>query len=549
MNDRNDDGENRLPPPHEGTSKLNGEETQGVGAREWAGFVLMCLGMFMAILDIQIVATSLPTIGAGLGIAPNRMVWVQTGYLTAEIIAIPLTGYLTARLGMRWLFVGAVSLFTVASVGCALSGGFGQLIAWRILQGFSGGTLIPAVFAAVFLLFPQRSQSLATTIAGVAAVLAPTVGPIAGGWITQSFSWHWLFMINVAPGILAAIGVTTLLGGPATAPRGRRAVDLLALALLAAGLTALQLGLKDAPAFGWRSARVVGYLVLFVGCTAGFVRRTLASRAPLVELRCFADRNFAIGAVLSFVLGFGLFGSTYLMPFFLGLVREHGPLRIGEIMLVTGAAQLLTAPAAVYLERRVAPRRLTAFGYLLFAAGLLMSARQTAETDFAAMVVPQIMRGAAIMFCLLPPTRMALGRLPAELVADGSGLFNLMRNLGGAVGLAVIDTTIFSRAATEGGRITELLRAGDLATALRIGIPKDAFLEQRGQAPDEFAVEMIRPLIEKAALVPAINAAWLLCGILTAVAAASVLWVKRTPLGTTPTSAERALPPAMQLRG
>ena len=510
---------------------LNGGETPAAGWREWTGFVLMCVGMFMAILDIQIVATSLPAIQAALGISPDQMVWVQTAYLTAEIVAIPLTGYLTHRLGMRWLFVGAVSLFTFASFGCALSHNFEQLIAWRIVQGFAGGTLIPAVFAAVFLLFPERDEGLATTIAGVAAVLAPTVGPIVGGWITQTYSWHWLFRINIVPGIVAAVGVAWFLRGRAAERHGPRAIDLAALVLLAIGLTALELGLKDAPSLGWGAPRVAAWLGLFLACGGAFVWRTLVSRAPLVELRCFADRNFTIGCVLSFMLGFGLFGSTYLMPFFLGLVREHGPLQIGEIMLVTGVTQLLAAPLAIYLERRIDPRLLTAFGFVLFATGLLMSAGQTAQTDFKAMFLPQMVRGAATMFCLLPPTRMALGHLPDPLVADGSGLFNLMRNLGGAVGLALIDTTIFSRAATESSRIAEQLRAGDVATAVNIGIPRDSFLEQRGQPLDDFAVEMIRPLVEKASLVPAVNDAWLLCGVLTAAAVTMVLLVKRAPPG------------------
>lgn len=503
-------------------------EPPAAGYREWTGFILMCLGMFMAILDIQIVATSLPTIQAALGIAPDRMIWVQTAYLTAEIVAIPLTGYLTARIGMRWLFTGAVSLFTIASFGCAISTNFGELIAWRIVQGFSGGTLIPAVFAAVFLLFPPRSQALATTIAGVAAVLAPTIGPIVGGWITQSYSWHWLFRVNILPGIVAAAGVALFLRGRVAERHGARAIDLVALLLLATSLIALQIGLKDAPSLSWSAPHVLTLLGLSAASAAGFVGRTWFSAAPLVQLRCFADRHFTIGCILSFVLGFGLFGSTYLMPFFLGLVRDHGPLRIGEIMLVTGLTQLATAPLAVWAERRVDPRWLTAFGFALFAIGLLLSARQTAQTDFADMLVPQMVRGAAIMFCLLPPTRMALGRLPAAMVADGSGLFNLMRNLGGAVGLALIDTTIFSRAATEGSRIADKLRAGDVATAVKIGIPRDTFLEQRGQPLDEFATEMIRPLVEKAALVPAVNAAWLLCGLLTGLMLFTLLFVKRT---------------------
>ena len=500
------------------------------GPRAWAGFTFMCIGMFMAILDIQIVATSLPTIQAALGIAPDQMVWIQTAYLTAEIVAIPLTGYLTGLLGMRRLFVGAVTLFTLASLGCAMSGGFGSLIAWRVVQGFSGGVLIPIVFSAVFLLFPERVQGTATTIAGVAAVLAPTIGPIVGGYVTQAYSWHWLFLVNIVPGAVSAVAAAILLrGNPATERAGvRRPIDAPALVLLAIALVALQIGLKDAPGFGWGSQRVAGLLALSAGAAAAFAWRTWGARAPLVELRCLADRNFAIGCGLSFVLGFGLFGSTYLMPFFLGLVREHGSLRIGEIMLVTGIAQLIAAPVAVWAERRFDPRWLTGFGFALFAVGLLLSTRQTAETDFHAMIVPQIVRGAAIMFCLLPPTRMALGRLPAHLVADGSGLFNLTRNLGGAVGLALIDTVIFSRAATEGRAIAAKLQAGDIGTAVGIGIPRDAFLEQRGQPVDEFTMEMVRPLVEKAALVPAVNAAWLLCGVLTAVALVAVLWVRRT---------------------
>ena len=214
------------------------------------------------------------------------------------------------------------------------------------------------------------------------------------------------------------------------------------------------------------------------------------------------------------------------MPFFLGLVREHGPLRIGEIMLVTGVAQLLSAPIAIWLERRVEPRILTFFGFALFAAGMFMSTRQTPQTDFAEMVAPQIVRGVAIMFCLLPPTRMALGRLPDALVADASGLFNLMRNIGGAVGLALVDTTIFSRAPIEASHIGKQLRAGDVATAVHIGIPRDAFLEQLGQPPDDTTIEMVRPLVEKASLVLATNAAWSVIGIVVAAALSFVFFVR-----------------------
>ena len=186
-------------------------ETGDPDLATWLGFLLMCLGMFMAILDIQVVATSLPTIRQAFGISADAMSWIQTAYLIAEVIAIPLTGLFTRVLSLRWLFVMAIALFTLASIGCAFSGRFGVLIGFRIVQGFAGGTLIPAVFSAVFLLFPARLHPTATTVGGVVAVLAPTIGPVVGGWITATWSWHWLFLINVIPGLIAASATPFLL--------------------------------------------------------------------------------------------------------------------------------------------------------------------------------------------------------------------------------------------------------------------------------------------------------------------------------------------------
>jgi DHA2 family multidrug resistance protein len=490
-----------------------------------AGFSIMCIGMFLAILDVQIVATSLPTIQQAIGIVPDQMSWVQTAYLIAEVVAIPLTGFLTRLLGMRRLFGAAVLVFSLASLGCAASTGFASLIAWRVLQGFSGGTLIPAVFASVFLLFPVRLQGFATMIAGVLAVLAPTVGPVAGGWITETFSWHWLFLINVGPGIVAAILGLALL------PRDRydgsvwKSFDLLSLALLATSLAALQIALKEAPHSGWISPIVVALLTWTVVAGAVLVHRVARVEHPLVDFTLFTDRNFAIGSALSFILGIGLFGSVYLMPVFLAYVRGHGALDIGKIMLVTGVAQFVTAPLAVMLERKLDARLLTAFGFALFALGLGLSARQTITTDFQEMFWPQILRGVAIMFCLLPPTRLALGHIAPERVPDASALFNLMRNLGGAVGLALIDTVIYGRAAEHGAAILARLESGDMATAAAIGL-SPAMMAAGPAALDDPAVRsLLAPMIEKAAFVETTNLAWGLVAALSLVALASLPFV------------------------
>lgn len=505
----------------------NRDPAEGVATPAiWAGFALMCLGMFMAILDVQVVATSLPTIQAALNVRPDQISWIQTAYLTAEVIAIPLTGFLTRWLSLRWLFVLGVSAFTLASAGCAASSSYEQLIVLRIIQGFSGGVLIPAVFSAVFLLFPVERQGLATTLAGVVAVLAPTVGPIVGGWVTETWGWRWLFLINIAPGLMVAVGTMVWL------PRQRltaglwRTLDLVAIGLLALGLAALEVGLKDAPERGWGSPLVIGLFAVSALSLAAFVRRALTRRAPVLDLRTLADRNFAVGALLSFVLGMGLFGSVYLMPVFLAFVRGHHALRIGEIMLVTGLAQLLTAPLAVALERRLDARLLAGFGFALFGLGLALSAGQTRDTDFHEMIVPQVVRGVAIMFCLLPPTRLALGALAPARIPDASALFNLMRNLGGAIGLALIDTVIYGRAPMHAAEITQRLQAGDGTVAQAVGIPL-ALFDARGGGPlDAGSQALLEPLIRKLALVQAINDAWALLAGVT-IAALLSLWLLR----------------------
>ena len=491
------------------------------------GFMAMCVGMFMAILDVQVVATALPTIQGALKVAPSAMSWLQTAYLTAEVIAIPLTGILTRALTMRWLFVIAVSLFSVASIGCAASGSFATLVGWRIVQGLAGGTLIPAVFAAVFVLFPARHQGLATTLAGVLAVLAPTVGPAVGGWITQTFSWHWLFLINVPSGVAAAICAGLALPRTPLRLTALRRLDTGAIALLALGLATLEIGLKRAPQSGWGAGEVLGLLAASALALTWLVIRALTQPHPLVDFALLRDRAFAIGCLLSFVLGIGLFGTIYLMPVFLAMVRGHDPLAIGQTMLVTGVAQLVTAPLAVALERRIDGRLLTAFGFGLFAVGLWLSAGQDGGTDYDEMVWPQVVRGAAIMLCLLPPTRLALGHIPLARVPDASGLFNLMRNLGGAVGLALIDSVIYGRAPVIADGIRQSLLAGDAATAVRIGIPLQRFLDRGATPIDAGTQAVLAHLIERAALIGAINEAWMLIAVLTLAAVASLLFVGR----------------------
>ncbi len=484
----------------------------------WLGFLAMCIGLFMAILDIQVVASALTTIGAALHVAPARLGWIQTGYLMAEVIAIPLTGILTRALSLRWMFVAATLGFTLASLGCALSPTIGILIAIRVVQGFCGGMLIPAVFTSIFIMIPEERRILATTLAGLFAMIAPTIGPLVGGYLTTNYSWNWIFLINILPGavVCLVVGACVRVG---TADVGAlKKIDYATLILAAIFLATLELLLNEAPARNWHGAFVFSTLAVCVIAGTAGVWRALTHATPFVDLRRFRHRSFALGCGLSFVFGMGLYGSVYMLALFLGLVRGHTPLMIGEIMMVSGAAQLVMAPVAALLETRMNPRLLTAIGFVLFGAGLLLNGFVTPQSDFWDLFWPQILRGLAVMLCILPTTRMALDGWAAKDVPDASGLFNLTRNLGGAIGIALIDTLVETRSPGHADALVARLQAGDTAAARLVGLPTALFRGHAMGPVDPMTKAIIAPMVERAALTQSLNEGWLMVAALFALA-------------------------------
>ena len=484
--------------------------------RNWLGFAAMTAGMFLAILDIQIVASSLLDIQLSLKIPGARLSYIQTAYLIAEVIAIALTGFLTRVMSTRWLFVAAMTGFVLASIACAASTSYPVLYGFRFIQGLFGGAIIPIIFSAAFTMFPPRAQPLATVIGGGFAMLAPSVGPYIGGWITETLSWHWLFLINIVPGLAAAAIAVFFVACDKPDWRYARKLDGGAFALLVIFLTTLELTLKEAPRLGWLHAESLALAGVCAASGVLGVLRSLAGTEPLVDLRTFRDRTFAVGAVFSFVLGMALFGSIYILPLFLGIVRDHGPLEIGSIMIVTGIAQLLSAPIATVAEQKLPSRSLTAFGYALLAAGLIWNGFATYTWDFSELFGPQILRGVGFMVCLLPVTRLALGQLPAADVPNASALFNLMRNIGGAVGLALIDTILDQRAPHHVERIAARLQAGDRDMAIFVGLPLERFTGAPLGEVDAAARAIAEPLVRRAATVASLNDAWWILGGLVA---------------------------------
>jgi len=497
-------------------------DAAAVSPATWVGYLVLCLGMFMAILDIQIVASSLPDIQLALHIATDRLSWIQTAYLIAEVIAIPLTGWLTRLMSLRGLFVAAMTGFTLSSLGCAASDQLATLLLFRIVQGFCGGALIPVVFTSVFAMFPQRSHVLATTIGGLFAMLAPTIGPVLGGYITENYSWHWLFLINVVPGFVSAVAAACLIrtGKPDWKLLAR--FDYLSLMLIIVCLASLELALKEGPKHDWSGGLVISLVVLCPIAGMFAIRRCRASHEPIIDICCFTDRNFMIGCFYSFVLGMGLFGSVYLTPLYLGLVRQHSAFEIGKIMIVMGVAQLATAPFAAMAEKRFNPLLLTAIGYGVFAAGLISNGFMTFDTDFDGLLWPQILRGAAVLFCLLPTISLALEGQPFARIPNASGLFNLMRTLGGAIGIALIDTILEQRAPTHAAYLISRLQAGDPGAARVVGLPLSHFHNVPLGPIDGATQFIVAPLVDRAALVLSFNEAWLALGAVFVLASVAV---------------------------
>jgi DHA2 family multidrug resistance protein len=429
-------------------------------AHVW-GYLAMVFGMFMAILDIQIVSSSISEIQAGLSASADEIAWVQTSYLIAEVIMIPLSGYLSRLLSTRVLFVLSALGFTGMSMLCATATSLELMIVYRALQGFLGGAMIPTVFATSYLLFPPQRRAGISVIIGLVATLAPTIGPTLGGYLTEAISWHWLFLINVVPGLLVAAAVWSLLDIDKPDWHLLKGFDTAGIVLMAAFLGSLEFVMEEGPRKDWFSDDYIAvFAVVCAVAAVGFFARVLTYRNPIVDMRAYADRNFAVGSVFSFVIGVGLYGAVYVMPLFLARVRGYNSLEIGLTMFVTGAFQFLSAPAAGFLARRIDLRLMLGMGITLFGLGLLLNANLTNQTAFWELFLPQAVRGASLMFCFVPINILSLGTLPPEKLKNAAGLYNLTRNLGGAIGLAGINTVLTDRMALHASRLSDWVNSG-----------------------------------------------------------------------------------------
>ncbi len=502
-----------------------------VTPRRFVAFAALVFGMFMAILDIQIVASSLGEIQAGLSAAPQEIAWVQTSYLVAEVVMIPLSGFLSRALSTRILFTISAGGFTLASVLCATATSINEMIVFRVLQGFIGGGMIPTAMAAAYTIFPRRLMPPVMAVIGLTVTLAPTIGPTIGGYLTDIFSWHWLFLVNVVPGTVATLLAWTLIDFDEPDFPLLKRIDMLGLAALAIFLGSLEYVLEQGPVDDWFESKTIATLAVVsaVGAVA-FFWRAFRVKVPIVDLYAYVDRNFAVGSLLTFVLGMGLYGLTYLYPLFLARVRGFNALEVGETMFVTGAAMFLAAPIVGTLARKVDQRILIGGGFVGFVLSCVELLPITSQWGFWELLLPQVLRGVSLMFSMVPINVVALGTLAPEHLKNAAGLFNTVRNLGGAFGLAIINTILNQRTDLHILRLREQVIWGRQAAEEALAGLTQRFTPSLGSDAELAAIKKLSALVFREALVLAFADVFLLIAVTFSVCAVLVLLVQRPRL-------------------
>jgi len=440
-----------------------------IDARTWIAVAAGMLGAFMAVLDIQITNSSLRDILGTLSATQEEGSWISTAYLCAEIVVIPLTALFTRAFGVRWYMIGTTSLFLVFSTLCGAAWNLESMIVFRMLQGFTGGALIPMAMTLVMTRLPASKRAVGMAIFGLTATLAPAMGPTLGGYLSELYGWPSIFYINWVPGVLLIAGMLYGLDPEKPNVASLLRADWLGIALMALGLACLTIFLEEGNSKDWfESSFIVSFAALALVGILGWVALSFTRPDPFVNLRLYGQRNFLVATVLSAVTGMGLYGSSFLLPLYLGQIANYTPMQIGEVIAWVGLPQLLVMPFAAALSSRVDNRILCSFGLLMFGGSCLMNAFMDASTGYDQLMVTQVVRAIGQPFVMLTLSNFAMQGLPPKDMPSASSLFNMTRNLGGSIGIALLATSLTNREHFHSARLGEAVSQYAPATQERL---------------------------------------------------------------------------------
>lgn len=423
------------------------------------------LASVLELVDTSIVNVAIPHMMGNLGATLEEIAWVSTGYIVANVIVLPLTSWFSERFGRRNYYTGSIALFTLASFFCGSARSLESLVFWRVIQGIGGGALISTAQAILFDVFPLRERGKAMAIFGMGVMVGPTLGPTLGGWITDNYTWPWIFYINLPLGILAAAMTWRTVPEPEHAVTRDGAVDWLGLGFLIVGIGALQIMLERGEAKDWFESReiVIEGVAAAVGL-ALFVWHELRTATPIVNLRILENRQLAVGVTFALLLGFALYASVFALPVFLQNLLGYSAWDTGKVILPGAIASAITMAAMGRIGQRFDARLLITTGVLLFLWSMWLHYHFTTQIGMHDLFWPMILRGVGLGFIFVPLTGAAVADLQPVQLAQGTGLFNLSRQLGGSLGIATT-ATLLTRF-TEQGReaLRPHLSAGEPVT-------------------------------------------------------------------------------------
>ena len=467
-------------------------------ARVW-GTIALSGATFMNVLDTSIANVSLPAIAGDLGVSPNQGTWVITSFAVANAIAVPLTGWLSQRFGQVRLFIGSVVLFVIASWLCGLAPNMATLIAFRALQGFVAGPMIPLSQSLLLSSYPRALAGVAMAMWAITTLVAPVMGPLLGGWITDNVNWPWIFYINIPVGILAALASLAIYRKRET-PTRKLPIDSVGLALLVVWIGALQIMLDIGKEHDWfSSGLVIALAVVAAVGLAFFLVWELTDEHPVVDLRLFARRNFWAGTVATSV-GYGLFfGNLVLLPLWLQQYMGYTATSAGMILAPVGLFAILLSPAVGKTITRVDPRRYATVAFLVFALVLWMRSRFNTQADVSTIMIPTIIQGVAMAFFFIPLVTITLSGLPPDRIAAASGLTNFARITAGAFGTSISTTVWENRAALHHAHLAEAVNLGSPAAQATL-----SGLTAGGLTPEQ-ALGQINRMVDQQAFMLAAN--------------------------------------------
>ncbi len=513
------------------TASAPNKSEPAVSSKTWLAVAGATLGAFMAVLNIQIVNASLADIQGAIGAGIDDGGWISTSYLIAEIVVIPLSGWLAQVFSVRIYLLTNAILFLALSVACAFAQDLSQMIVLRALQGFTGGVLIPMAFTLIITLLPKAKQPIGLALFALSATFAPAIGPTIGGYLTENWGWQYIFYVNLAPGALM-IGMLWLsLESKPMKPSLLREGDWPGVITMAIGLSALQTVLEEGNKDDWfGSPFIVRLSIVAAIALALFLWIELTSKKPLLNLRLLFRRNFGFGILANFLLGIALYGSVFILPVYLSRIQGYNAEQIGMVLAWTGLPQLVLIPLVPRLMKRFDPRLVIGVGFALFAASNFINIYMT--TDYASdqLFWPNVVRAVGQALVFAPLSAVATAGIEAENAGSASGLFNMMRNLGGAVGIALLQTLLTKREQYHSNVLMQSVSLFEQATRARIEKLTQYFMSHgvvdHAEASHR-AVVAIGRIVQKQAFILAFSDTFYLLGAALIVALIAALLLKK----------------------